>query len=195
MKYKRRTKEDPENLIYDLSKWFFDHNWKRKNVIDDKADMICRTILLMMAADLATLPVVFNFFNTYFPIFLIAISVSLILLIFGMYFSIKALRVRTLAYLIPDPGKIIKEAHGIQGDYSELPRDFRVSIRYKELRKHYIKKLLDYSYSNQRIIEEKANFVKKAQDFVIYNVGYTLFLVVLLLGYLLISVFIYSCNF
>ncbi len=161
MKCKRRIKEDPESLIYDLSKWFFDHNWRRKNVIDDKADMICRTILLMITADLAALSIVFKFFNKYFSILLITISISLILLISRMYFSIKALRVRTLAYLIPDPGKIIKEAHGIQGDYSELPSDFRVSIRYKELRKHYIKKLLDYSYSNQRIIEEKANFVKK----------------------------------
>ena len=121
---------------------------------------------------------------------LIPITISLILLIFRIYFSTKALRVRTLAYYIPDPGKIIKEAHGILGDYSELPSDFKVKYRYKELRRHYIKKLLDYSYSNQRIIEEKANFAKKAQDFVIYNIGYTLVLVFVMLGYLLINTFL-----
>ncbi|AEA47835.1 hypothetical protein [Archaeoglobus veneficus] len=178
--------EDPDSLIYDLSKWFFDHNWKRKITLDDKADGICRTILLMVAANIAILSIVFKYFNEYFLIFLVFISVSFVLLVIGAYFSILALRVRTLAYLIPDPGKIIKDMYGIKGEYDEIPKDFHIKMEFKELQKHYIKKLIDYSYHNQKIIEEKAEYVKKAQDYVIYNICYILALIIIYIIVLII---------
>jgi len=101
----------------------------------------------------------------------------------GVILSSKALFIRK--YDMFDPGSLIKEVNEIEGEYEKIPVDFIIPMEPKELQGRYIVDLINKTYNNQRINEDKAKFIKKTQWLVIFNMGFILVCFILACIYLI----------
>lgn len=180
--------DDSESIerILNLSKWFFDQNWKQKDALDNKANGLIRTLFLMLTANIAILSIVYKYQFDYFSYSAKVLSISFVLVGVGVVLLIMALFIR--GYHMFDPGSLIKKMSGIGGEYEKIPAGFIISMESKELQKRYAIDLINKTYNNQRINENKAKFIKIAQGVAIANIVYILIFVILAYLHLYFSI-------